>query len=306
MAANEVKRLAEGNETWQRYWVAASGGTPAHWAKVCVSAEIKYLVLNHTNKRAAIEAVLNTAPATYGANANSSGNNGELRFKEVRFDGYDGEESANVKCTAVYSNDNNQYADDSSEGEATMSFDCGGGTKHVVHAIKQGKIVNSAISYAADDAGGGIGWNGKSGSEAEFSGVDVPTADMREVYTKLIPISKLTASYKKSLATLTGKVNNATFKGYEAGEVMFLGMSYTAPVKGQKKVMATYNFRISPNETNVKISGQTYSVSKKGWQYAWARSKMVNNANSGTPQVEIDGVYISDVCESADFSVLGL
>ena len=87
---------------------------------------------------------------------------------------------------------------------------------------------------------------------------------------------------------------------------MFLGMSYTAPVKGQKKVMATYNFRISPNETNVKISGQTYSVSKKGWQYAWARSKMVNNANSGTPQVEIDGVYISDVCESADFSVLGL
>jgi len=224
----------------------------------------------------------------------------------VRFDGYDGEESANVKCTAVYSNDNNQYADDSSEGEATMSFDCGGGTKHVVHAMKQVRIVNISGSTAADDAGGGIGWNGKTGSEAEFAGVDVPTADMREVYTKLIPISKLTASYKKSLATLTGKVNNATFKGYEAGEVMFLGMSYTAPVKGQKKVMATYNFRISPNETNVKISGQTYSVSKKGWQYAWARSKMVNNANSGTPQVEIDGVYISDVCESADFSVLGL
>ena len=122
----------------------------------------------------------------------------------------------------------------------------------------------------------------------------------------LIPVSKLTAAYKKSLATLTGKVNNATFKGYDAGEVMFLGMSYTAPVKGQKKVMATYNFRISPNETNVKISGQTYSVSKKGWQYAWARSKIENDSTTGKPRVQIDGVYISDVCESADFSVLGL
>ena len=299
MAANEVKQLVDGNETWNRYLV--SGSTT--YSKVCVSAEIKYLVLNHTTKRAAIEAVLNSAPATYGAN-------GELRFKEVRFDGYDGENYSNVKCTAIYSNDNNQYADDESEGEPTISFDCGGGTKHVVHAIKQGKIVGSTVSYSADDAGGGIGWNGKTGTEAEFAGVDVPTADMREVYTKLIPVSKITgtggANYKKALAGLCGKVNNATFKGYNAGEVMFVGMSYTAPTKGQKKVMATYNFRISPRETNVKISGQTYSVTKEGWQYAWARSKIVNDPNNGTPKVQIDGVYISDVCEEADFSVLGL
>ena len=95
MAANEVKRLAEGNETWQRYWVTTP--TPAHWVKVCTAAEVKYLVLNHTNKRAAIQAVINAAPATYGENADSSGNGGELRFKEVRFDGYEGNESANVK-----------------------------------------------------------------------------------------------------------------------------------------------------------------------------------------------------------------
>ena len=292
---NIVERLVDGNETWQRYW--ASTPAPAHWVKVCVSAEIKYLVRKHTTKQAAIAAVLDVAPATYGAN-------GEIQFKEVRFSGYN---QGDVEVTAYYGSDNSLYADDTTEGEATMSFDCGGGTKHVTHAIKQWRIINgNTPSESDDDANGGIGWNGKTGSEAEFAGVDVPTADMQETYTKLIPVSKLTATYKKAVANLTGKVNNASFKGYDAKEVMFLGMSYTAPVKGQKKVLATYNFRISMKETSIKISGQTYTVNKQGWQYVWARSQIANDPTTGKPKAQVDGVYISEVCETADFSVLGL
>jgi hypothetical protein len=60
-------------------------------------------------------------------------------------------------------------------------------------------------------------------------------------------VSKLSTSYKKKVAALVGKVNSGTFKGWSAGEVMFLGMSYSTPAKKAKKVTVTFNFAIQPN-----------------------------------------------------------
>ena len=157
-------------------------------------------------------------------------------------------------------------------------------------------------AYGDKDAGGAIGWNGKSGDDCEIAGVDVPTAQLRETYTKQMKISKLTTAFKRKVAALVGKVNSGSFKGWSAGEVMFLGMSYATPSKKAKKVTVTFNFAIQPNETGVKIAGK--SVSKKGFEYVWAISKTV--ASSGTPKLEVEGIYVDQVCEYASFSGLGL
>ena len=163
--------------------------------------------------------------------------------------------------------------------------------------------------YGDKDAGGAIGWNGKSGDDCEIAGVDIPTAQLRETYTKQMRISRLTTSYKRSVASLVGKVNSGSFKGWSAGEVMFLGMSYSTPAKKASKVTVTFNFAIQPNESaiqpnesNVKIGG--HSVSKKGFEYAWAISKSV--AAGGGPKIEVEGIYVDQVCEYASFSALGL
>ena len=273
----QVKQLQDGSETWD-----TNGG--------CTGAEIKYLVLNVTTKTAAIQAVLNAAPTTYGG----------LPLKEVRVDSY---ASGNIEMAAVYAKEESSgggSAGDDNE-EATESFDCGGGTKHMTHAISQSRVYGGS----GDDAGGGIGWNGKSGSEAEFSGVDVPCADMRESYTKTISRSKATStSYKKRVAELVGKVNSASFKGWAAGEVMFLGCSYSTPSRGAKKVTVTYNFRIMPNESGCKVAGKSCG-SKKGFEYLWARSETVQGSD-GKPAVEVKSIYKSVVCESGNFSALGL
>lgn len=280
--AQIVNRLADGNETWDR------NGK-------CVSAEIKYLVMNPTNKRTAILAVISAAPTSYGADE-------ELPFKEVRFDGFDG--GGNVECTAIYATNGNAYQADSGTDEEvpTMSFDCGSGTKHVTHALYQTRVYPA---NSDDDADCGIGWNGKLGSECEFAGVDIPTADMQEVWTKYVRVSALTTQYKKDVASLYGKYNNATFKGWAAGEVMFVGMSYSMPLKGQTKVLCTYTFRISPNESNATVSGHTVGA-KLGWEYMWARSEAVNVAGQTKPAIEVAGIYKSGVTESGDFSLLGL
>ena len=101
-----------------------------------------------------------------------------------------------------------------------------------------------------------------------------------------------------------GKVNSASFKGWAAGEVMFLGCSYSTPSRGAKKVTVTYNFRIMPNESGCKVAGKSCG-SKKGFEYLWARSEVKNNG-SNTPQVEVVAIYKSVVCESGNFSALGL
>ena len=273
----EIKRLNEGSETWN----AKTGA--------CTSAEIPFYIMQPGSKADAIQALLAAAPGTYSG----------LPLKEIRFEGYDA--GGNMDLTAVYSERESSGGDDDEGEEATESFDCGGGTKHMTHAISQTRVYGGS----GDDAGGGIGWNGKSGSEAEFSGVDVPCADMRETYTKTMSRSKVTGtSYKKKVAALVGKVNAGTFKGWSAGEIMFLGMSFSTPSKGAKKVTVTFNFRVMPNESRCKVAGKDVG-SKKGFEYLWARSETKDGGN-GYPEVQVNSIYKSIVCESANFGALGL
>lgn len=283
----EIKRTTEGSETWDK------------WGN-CTAAEIKYLVLNATTKHAAIMGVIEVAPSAYG-------DNNELPLKEFRFNGYEGE--GNVYVTAVYASDNEVSAEEEEEEEATMSFDCGGGTKHMTTAYEQKQVYRkpNVVNVTPGDAGLGIGWNGKTGGDAEFAGVDVPTADLKETYVKRRRLASITNEYKRLLADFVGKVNQNDFKGYKKGEVMFLGASYTTPLKGQKYVNVTYNFRISLNEANANFAGISVN-GKEGWQYLWARSEVVSDTSTTppTPKAEVAAIYKATVTKYADFNKLGI
>lgn len=296
--AMTVKRKADGPETWDKYGV-------------CTSAEIKYLVQSPTTKQAAIQAVIAAAPNSYGAydetntgrNPTGASNNNVLFLQEVRFDGYTN--GGDVEATAVYTQ-NEVIVSGTTASEPVMSFECGGGTKHVVHAITQWKWRSSSNDWwlTEDDAGGNIGWNGKSGSDAEFAGVDVPTADMRESYTITMKRSAITRQFKRDIAFLTGRVNRYEFQGYYAGEVLFVGASYSSKLKSKEDIEVTFNFRINLKETNAVISGTTVGA-KDGWDYVWARSEVQNDTTTNKPKVVINGIYKSRVVLDGDFALLG-
>ena len=251
------------------------------------SSEIQYLVFGAKTEEEALKAVFDQAPET----------SNDLPLDSIEIDTRETEDT--FRINAVYREEDDDAGGDYSNADdesPTESFDCGGGTKHLLYSYSQRK------AYGDKDAGGAIGWNGKSGDDCEIAGVDVPTAQLRETYTMQMKISKLTTAYKRKVAALVGKVNSGSFKGWNAGEVMFLGMSYSTPSKKAKKVTVSFNFAIQPNETGVKVAGK--SVSKKGFEYVWAISKTV--ASSGTPRLEVEGIYVDQVCEYASFSGLGL
>lgn len=252
------------------------------------SVEIRYIVFEAADEDAALTAVLGVAAKELQ----------ELPLDSIEIDERCGDQT--FKINALYKDEEDTSSgggdDDDDDEDPTISFDCGGGSKHLLYSLAQKKV------FGDKDPGGAIGWNGKTGDDCEITGVDIPTAQLRETYTVQMRVSKLSTSYKKKVAALVGKVNSGSFKGWSAGEVMFLGMSYSTPAKKAKRVTVSFNFAIQPNESKVKVGGK--SVSKKGFEYVWAISKTV--ANNGTPKMQVEGIYVDQVCEYASFSSLGL
>lgn len=251
------------------------------------SIEIPYIVFEVSSEEEALTAALAEAPQEYQG----------LPLDSLEIDTR--KNDTTFKINATYKADSSSGGGGgggSPDDPPTLSFDCGGGTKHITHSISQ------TIAHGTKNAGGAIGWNGKPDPEMEIAGVDVPTAQLRETYTKVILLSSITTTYKRLIASIVGKVNSKAFKGWAPGEVMFLGMSYSCPAKGSTKVTVTFNFAIQLNETNAQIGSIT--VSKKGFEYVWALSS--TSIVDGVPKADIEAVYVDKVCEEADFALLGL
>ena len=195
----------------------------------------------------------------------------------------------------------------SEDDEATMNFDCSAGTKHMTQAIEQTCVYagsGESKESSSEASAVPIGWNGKDGSESEAAGVDVSIGELRETYTKTMSKSKVTGtSWKRKVAELVGKVNSGSFKGWNAGEVMFLGCSYSAPSKGSKKVSVSFHFAIRLNESKATVAGQNIG-SKKGFEYLWALTD--DEVRDGERKRKVRKIYKAVVCETDGFGGLGI
>ena len=277
----QIKRTAEGSETWD-------------YDGNVTSSEIKYLVLFPTTKMAAMQACFDDAPES----------NGKLKKSGVRFDGISGDGCYEI---SVLYDEDEQPSGEYSSGPGSdyisqFSFDCGGGTRHITHSKDQ-QILDGDL-----DPGGAIGWNGKPGSESQIAGVDIPAAQPRESYTRVLPFKKLTTAFRRKAASIVGSVNSTPFKGWEPGEVMFLGCTFNVNLQNSKEtdaVSVTYNFAIAMNEDKIILNGKTYHSKKKGHQYIWTISETVVKQDE-PPSLEIKGIYLETLCPEIDFNELGL
>lgn len=202
------------------------------------------------------------------------------------------------KIEVIYGNDISNSSNSDVEGEPQLSFDCSSSSKHIVRSLNQKKL------YPSPDPGGMIGWNGKTGSDADFAGVDVGTATMRETYTKQMRSADLTTAYRRTIANLTNTVNSTSFMGWEAGEVMFLGASFSGSLSGEF-ITVTFNFAIQQNERNVEVA-EGLRVNKRGWEYIWTITETVSEGENKAPRVKIINAIVDQVYRYEDFGKLKL
>ena len=180
-------------------------------------------------------------------------------------------------------------------GDSAFSFDTGGGTTHITQSLL------TVGSYAppskiAPNFKGAIGVTHDS---VEGTDITVPVYSFAE--THYLAIASVTGAYKATLFALTGRVNSGSFKGFAAGEVLFLGAS--GAQRGEEDWEITYRFAASPNVFGLSL-GDISGINKRGWEYIWVRYADAEDQDVLVKQPI--AVYVERVYDEANFALLGI
>ena len=259
-----------------------------------LSAEVPYIVFEATDEDDALQAVLDAAPETIEFNGS------QIRLSSIEID-----ERCNAevyKVNVSYEKSSSSSSDDKGNDVMEISFSSGGGTKHIVRSLGWKEYGMKAY---LNQAGDNIGWDGELKGKREFAGIDVPTSNLQLTLTVTRKMSALDSKWQRNIAGLTGKVNDKKFQGYERGEVLFNGASFSG-AEDADEVKVSYNFSIQLNETNVSLgkleSGTEIFATKLGWQYSSCIQKWNEEKQSMVNKL----FRLDTVLKFGDFSKLGI
>ncbi len=250
------------------------------------SAEVPYLVFGIKEELEVLEAVRNAAPATLE----------NLRLDSVEIDERINETTFKVR--ALYVIDNFDGSTEDGEPEPSFAFDTGGGSKHINQSIEtKGKFPTDAPDFA-----GTI----EVDNDGNVNGIDITMPVMNFSETHYFRPGKVSTAYKKRLADLTGKINEGKFKGYDPGEVLFLGASGSRRGKSSKDEWEiSFKFAVSPNVKNLKVGSLTIPA-KEGWDYLWVRYENDVSEDEKSLIKKPIAAYVEQVYETRDFGGLGI
>ena len=250
--------------------------------------EIPYIVFEAVNEDAALSAARTKAAG--------------VSVKDMELDEVEVTERVNKdtwKVKAIWKREDGGEDDDDDEEEtSSFAFDTGGGTMHRNQSLK----TVSKVPNDAPDFNGAI----EVDNEGNVNGVDVTMPVLNFTETHVMKGSRVSTSYKKSVAALTGTVNRSGFRGFSAGEVLFLGASGTT--RGKKNDSPweiTFRFAVSPNQSSLQV-GKLKVSNKRGWDYLWVRYADKVAENKKNVIKEPVAAYVEQVYPEGDFGNLGL
>lgn len=261
-------------------------GSPQVTTGMSGQANLEYLIHDASDETAALAALAAAAPSTYMSMAQES-----LSVQPVD------DEAEKWEGTARYTKGSGSVPQ---TGDSAFSFDTTGGTQHITQSVE-------TIGGYAPTGGTVPDFQGAIGvSDNSVEGVDITVPVYKFSETHYLPASEVDNTFKGMIFDLTGKVNNATFKGLAAGECLFLGAQGSRRGTGPDDDWEiTLNYAASPNKTSIVIGDITVTA-KKGWEYLWIRYE---NAVDGVANRVVKvptAAYVEKVYDEADFSPLDL
>ena len=188
----------------------------------------------------------------------------------------------------------------------SRSFDTSGGQEHITQAIA-GKVSEKGKTPNLTDGDKVIGFDGQN-----VNGVDiiVPQLSWQENYE--VPSSYVKAEYIKKVSQASGTTNNGEFRGFKAGEVLFLGCSGSQDWdkdKGDGPWALSYKFAVSPNagqgQTLPALTiGEIEYIEKKGHEYlnTYYEDDVRDNKIWKVPKI----VWVHQVYRESNFADLGI
>ena len=188
-------------------------------------------------------------------------------------------------------------AESTDTGESTFQFDTGGGTQHITQSL--GTI--AAYAEPGQVAPNFRGAIGVTPDGVEGVDISVPVYTFSE--THFVPAGLVDGAYKATLFALTGRVNDAPFKGFAAGEVLFLGASGSK--RGLDDWEISFRFAASPNASGLSV-GDIAGVEKLGWDYLWVRYVDAEDVDAQALVKRPQAVYVERVYPFGNLALLGI
>lgn len=181
------------------------------------------------------------------------------------------------------------------QAESSFEFDIGGGTAHITQAI-----ATVPFPPTLPDHRGAIGVK-EDGDSLDVQGADIFAPEMTFGETHLV--ADLAPAYKRVLFEMRGRVNDAPFKGWNAGEVLFEGVNARRQdSRFQTPWSISFRFRVQPNA--IVTVGDVSGIVKPGWSLLDIRYEEESGASSLLKRPV--GAYVHQVYQAGDFSLLGI
>lgn len=198
----------------------------------------------------------------------------------------------------VYGGSTTGGADDGVE----EGFDTSGGTMHIDRS-RETRLKVSHTGGEAPDFGGLINVD-----QDNINGTDIIVPAFEFTRTKQFSDSEMTTAFKKQIADLTGTINDDTFDGFPAGEVLFAGATGSRRGPGQPW-QVTFRFLRKPNISELDFGPDDYRIELDdvyGWDVVWARYNKIRRESGGVVVLSPVPIaaYVERVYDFADFGLL--
>lgn len=193
------------------------------------------------------------------------------------------------------------YGSQSSSSEAgtvDFQFEISTTNTHITHSKETLFRANADGPTDGPDMQGSIG---VSADGTEVAGCDIITPTFSFTKTLVKAADDVDSTYIQGVKACVGRVNDGSFFGFSAGEVLCAGVSGS---RNGQNFDLTFRFLESDNATGLLFGD--IEVDKGGWEYLWIlyEDDVDDTAKS---LIKIPkAVYVERVYDEADFSALGV
>jgi len=200
------------------------------------------------------------------------------------------------ECTVSY-----KMPDEEEENEDIdrpgFNFDTSGGTFHISHSLETLQSYSAIETQPPPNFKGGINV-----SKDEIKGSDVIIPALRFTETHKFPAANITPTFIKNLARNTGKTNDAEWRGFEKGELLFMGCSGTYE---DVVCSITYTFRASENIEELSVP-PFEDIAKGGHELLWIFYVDEEDDDAGELIKGPRAAYVERIYEEFDFADLNI
>lgn len=178
--------------------------------------------------------------------------------------------------------------------------------KSVVHAYAGSIAVPDALTAGTN--GAAVGFDGRT---IHGASIYVPTRSWTESVE--IPISDYTFDYEDQVGFISqSPVNEAEFRGWHAGDVIFHGMQSQLSTQNPDFVTAVFEFEMSPGNRSgtgqlplLSVGGIT-GIEKDGWDYLDVKWNPALDSTSPTTIMKAEYALVHRLLDRSDFTPLNI